>query len=194
MQGEKAAWLLLRAAQGKVKPVLVASKINMMQTAMRATTIIAEVATQPLPPDPPQGPSALARAQPFGPKPLLGSSFAPVVFQDGSVGPGGAMLKEAKAAEDAGGWVHPYLDPWENVRVVGSRHYGSCSASRPLSLSFSLVGFSRTRKPARENRLLSAFLTGLQQNAAAQASTFSQPPNRSDPTRQLGSVLLLLRA
>ena len=49
MQGEKAAWLLLRAAQGEVKPVLVASKINMMQTAMRATTIIAEVATRPLP-------------------------------------------------------------------------------------------------------------------------------------------------
>eukprot|EP01044_Picomonas_judraskeda_P001386 COSAG03_NODE_83_length_13818_cov_11.329543_7_plen_543_part_00 len=38
--GQRAAWLMLRAARGEVKPVLVASKINMMQTAMKATTII----------------------------------------------------------------------------------------------------------------------------------------------------------
>eukprot|EP01046_Picozoa_sp_COSAG06_P020592 COSAG06_NODE_1513_length_9229_cov_32.533735_3_plen_409_part_00 len=38
--GQRAAWLMLRAARGEVRPVLLASKINMMQTAMRATTII----------------------------------------------------------------------------------------------------------------------------------------------------------
>ena len=38
--GQRAAWVMLRAARGEVKPVLVASKINMMQTAMKATTII----------------------------------------------------------------------------------------------------------------------------------------------------------
>ena len=38
--GQKAAWLMLRAARGEIKPALVCSKINMMQTALRGSTIL----------------------------------------------------------------------------------------------------------------------------------------------------------
>jgi hypothetical protein len=83
--GQRAAWLMLRTARGEVKPVLVASKINMMQTAMKATTIV-----QP----------------------------------DGSHGVGGALMLSAKRAEQPEGWSEPFLDPWSNEWITGSRHYG----------------------------------------------------------------------
>jgi microcystin degradation protein MlrC len=37
--GQKAAWLLLRAARGEVRPMLACSKINMMQAALQCSTI-----------------------------------------------------------------------------------------------------------------------------------------------------------